>query len=147
MSNAVLSKYRGIRPLNDDATTDGMLRILVCIHPTQQQRWWIRNQDTGFICVFTHEMFPGKVIEYVQGTQEDSVTTLYEMHPVFANLAQLEQVRRELMTEIGVKLLALPSTILIYDAGREREVSLKEMGTAQLIDFLAHVTYTDLATV
>lgn len=144
MSNPVLHKYRDITPLSDDATTDAMLRILVDIHPQEQQRWWIKNQNVGFVCIFTHEKFPGKVIEYVQGSQEDSVTTLYDMHPIFADLARLEQVRNELITEIGVTLMALPASVLVYDAGREREAPLKELGTAQLMDVLAHFTGTDL---
>lgn len=148
MSNTVLNKYRGVViPLNDSETTDGMLRILVDMTPQEQQRMWIKSENIGHVCLFKHDNFPGKALEYVMGSQEDSITTLYEGTPVMADMMRLEELREELIAEIARVLMALPSTVAVYDAGRERQATLKELGTAQLIDTLAHFTHTDLATV
>lgn len=146
MSNATLFKHRSIKPLNDDATTDKMLAILVEIPNHKQEGFWIRAESAGSVCLFKHESFPGKVIEYVLGSRHDSVTTLYEENPAFATKRSLEDTRNDLIGEIAKVLMALPSTIAVYDAGREREVVLRELGTAQLIDTLAHFTHTDLTT-
>lgn len=148
MSNAILSKYnRSIRPLNDIETTDAILRVLVDVPVTEQQRFWIADDaNCGRVCLYSHPNFPGLVLEYVQGTQEDSMTTLFEADPVFADLPRLAEMRKELINEIGATLLALPSTVTVYDTGREREVFLNELGTAALIDTLAHFTGTDIAT-
>ena len=145
MSNAILTKYRSINPLIDDATTDAMLKVLVEIPASAQQRFWIRSQAVGNVCIYTQDDHPGKVLEYVQGSQEDSVTTLYSANGVFNDLSTLEKVRSDLINEIGAVLMRLPSTIGVMDQGRGRQVALKELGTAQLIDTLAHFTSSNIA--
>ena len=140
MSNAILTKYHAITPLIDDETTDSMLKVLVEIPAHEQQRFWMRNQAVGNVCIYTSDAHPGKIIEYVQGSQEDSVTTLYAANTIFNDLAVLEKVRSDLINEIGAVLMRLPSTIGVYDNGRGRQIALKELGTAQLMDTLAHFT-------
>lgn len=146
--NAILEKYRSsITPLNDSETTDEMLRLLMAVQVTAQQRYWIKSHELGYICVFKHEKFPGKVIEYVQGTQDDSVTTLYQGTLITDDISRIEETRKDLIGEIAHVLMALPSTVAVYDEGRERQTVLKELGTAQLMDVLAKFTHTDLATI
>lgn len=144
--NIILEKYRGLRPLNDPQTTDKMLAILVEVPEAKQEGMWLRDRNVGHACLFRHESFPGKVIEYVQGTQQDSVTTLYEESPVFESRATLLAAREALIHEIGRVLMAIPATVVVYDEGRERDVRLWELGTAQLFDTLAHFTHADVAT-
>lgn len=146
MSNTVLALYRALKPLNDDATTDKMLSILIEIPNDAQSGFWIRDEKAGNVCLFKHDSFPNKVLEYVQGSADDSVSTLYEEHAIFATLRALTEARNYLIMEIGSVLMALPSTVAVYDGGRERQVVLRELGTAQIIDTLAHFTRTDLAT-
>lgn len=147
MSNPTLSHYhRHLRPINDDQKTDAMLALLVKVPGERQNDFWIRGSDSGTLCLWENEAFPGVVLEYVQGSQEDSVTTLYESCPMLATRQSLIDTRTSLINEIGALLMALPSTIAVYDGGREREAMLNELGTAQLIDVLAHFSHTDLAT-
>ena len=146
MSNSTLYKYRGIKPLNEPETTDKLLSILVDIPHHLQDRMWIRD-NTGSVCIFRHDSAPGRVIEYVQGSADDSVTTLYEDCPELSTMQAVLEARKELITAIGVATMAIPSTIAVRDEGRGRsEVPLRELGIAQLQDVLAHFTNTDLAT-
>jgi len=147
MSNSVLHKYRTINPINDIAVTDAMLRVLVEIPNEQQEGFWIRDNEVGNICLYRNDAHPGKVLEYAQGSQDDSVTTLYEDNGLFQSRQQLWDMRRDLMSEIGRVLLAIPSTVVVYDAGREREVFLRELGTAQLFDVLARFAGADAKTI
>lgn len=136
--NHTLEKYRSLKPINDETTVNAMLTILVEIPPSLQESFWIRENDVGSLCLYENEMFPNKVLEYVQGSADDSVTTLYGPNPIFNSRQALIEARQELIAEIGRSLLALPSTVAVYDSGRERQVMLKELGTAQLYDVLAH---------
>lgn len=147
MSNATLHKYRSLKPVNDEPTTNKLLTILVEIPNAGQEGFWIRTNDAGYVCLFQHDSVPGRLVEYVQGSQDDSVTTLYELNPVFATLQSLKDCRNDLISEIGRVLLALPNTVTVHDEGRERQLFLRELGTAQLMDVLAHFASVDLATV
>ena len=144
--NEILLKHRDIKPVNDVADAEQLLSHLVELDPIKQQLYWIKSEEIGFVCVYQHPDVPNRVIEYVQGTKSDSVSTLYEGNEKIADLERLAEVRRELMGEIGAVLMRLPSTIAVYDGGREREAALKELGTAQLMDVLAHFTGTDINT-
>lgn len=145
--NPILTKYRQhFKPINDIAVTDGMLRILVEVPPEQQETMWFRDADAGSVCVFMHDNFPGKIIEYVQGSADDSVTTLYESDSLIADRARLKAARGELITEIGAVLMRLPSTVGVRDEGRERTLPLRECSTAQLMDLLAQATGTDIGS-
>lgn len=138
MSNMILEKYRSLKPLNDEAAVNAMLGVLVEIPPSLQNDFWVREADVGSFCLYENDMHPNKVLEYVQGSADDSVTTLYEPNSILQSRAALIDARRELIAEIGRVLLALPSTVAVYDSGRERQVMLRELGTAQLYDVLAH---------
>lgn len=144
MSNSVLTKYRTIRPVNDIDATNSLLSILVEIANEQQNRFWVRSEVTGAVCLFKHDSHPSRVLEYVQGSKDDSVTTLYEENSFMTDCGQLSRVREELINEIGIVLMALPSTVAVHDGGRDRQAMLKELGTAQLMDVLAHFTNTDI---
>lgn len=146
MSNPTLHKYRNVRPLNDTSKVEAMLAILVEIPNEAQSGFWIRETRAGNVCIFRHAAFPGVVLEYAQGTKDDSVTTIYEDGPEFVTLQAIIDMRAELIAEIGRVLFAIPSTVTVRDEGREREVALVELGTAQLIDVLAHFTQSDIAT-
>ena len=143
MSNLVLEKYRTINPINDIATTDAMLRVLVEIPNERQEDFWIRSGEVGNICLYRNDNYPGFVLEYAQGSRDDSVTTLYSDNGLFKSRQQVADMRKALIDEIGRVLLALPSTVVVYDGGRERESFLNELGTAQLFDVLALFTSTD----
>lgn len=146
MSNPILHKYRTLQPINDIATTDAMLRKLVEISNDRQDGFWIRDASVGNVCLYADLAHHGKMLEYTQGSQDDSVTTLYEDNGLFETRQQVLDMRKDLIDEIGRVLLALPSTVVVRDGGREREVFLRECGTAQLFDILVGFTNTDLAT-
>ena len=125
---------RDIKPLNDNATVDGMLRILVELPPQAQENLWIRDQEGGQVCIFGHEAYPGKVIEYVAGEKEDSITSLYQATSVFDSRSNLMALRKDLIREIKAATMTVNDSFALFDGGRERHVKLKEMGTAQLVD-------------
>jgi len=147
MSNAVLEKYRTIAPSNDQQIVEAMWRKMLDLTEEQAKFRWHKSEETGFVFLFTDERYPGYVLEYVQGTKNDSVTTLYKYSREFATLKTLAGVREDLIREIGRVLLSIPGAVLVRDEGREREVTLKELGTAQLQDVLAHFTATDITTI
>lgn len=134
-SGADIHRYNSlIRPVNDEATVNLLLAALVDMTPEQQRDFWFRDATAGAVCLFANELAPGKILEYVQGGRDDSITTLYEGTSLFASRQAVIDARSTMMTEIAASLLSLPSAVGFYDEGREREVALKEMGTAQLID-------------
>jgi hypothetical protein len=147
MSNAILTKYRNVRPVsNDEAKVEAMWRLMTGMTYYDARPRWSHSPDTGNVFLLIHDDFPGYVLEYVMGTENDSVTTLYEASADVGSLSAVAQMRADLINEIGSILLALPSTVVVWDQGRERELTLKELGTAQLIDTLAHFTGTDITT-
>lgn len=128
---------RLFKPLNDIAITDRMLSILVNTPEPVQEGFWARDNEAGNICLFGHDQFPRKVLEYVAGSKEDSVTTLYEATSVFDSKFDLVRIRKDLIREIKAMTMTVNNSFALYDEGRERHVKLKEMGTAQLIDTIA----------
>ncbi|WP_374335347.1 hypothetical protein [Methyloversatilis sp.] len=146
MSNAVLSKYRGLTPLNNQEIVDGLWRHMTQLSVPEAKHRWFKSEDYGFVFLFSHDDYPNVVLEYVQGSRDDSVTTIYAHTREVASLEALSNMRKELINEIGAVLLALPQSVVVRDEGREREVALKELGTAQLVDVLAHFTQTDIHT-
>ena len=125
---------RLFKPLNDIAVTDGMLRVLVHTPESVQEGFWARDNEAGNVCLFGHDRYPRKVIEYVAGSKEDSVTTLYEATSIFDSKTDLMRIRKDLIREIKAMTMTVNNSFALYDEGRERHVKLKEMGTAQLID-------------
>ena len=125
---------RLIRPVSDEATVNKLLAILVELTPEQQRDMWFRDARAGAVCLFSHESATGLILEYVQGSRDDSISTLYTATDLFRSRQALIDARNTMMTEIAATSFSLPGAIGYYDEGREREVSLKEMGTAQLID-------------
>lgn len=140
MNNSVLEKYRSLRHVNDENIVNAIFDRLIVIPANQQGQYWIRDAEAGQICTYEDDRFPGKVLEYVMGTQEDSVSTLYEGHPIFESRARLVDVRKEIIAEIARLFLAVPSVLTLWDDGRGRQVHLRELGTLQLLDMLAYMT-------
>ena len=139
MSTQVIEKYKTINPLNDAATTDALLRILVDIPRDRLGEFYGADASAGRFYLFRHDSFPGKLIEYVPGLPgDDSVTTLYDEHAVFSTRQRLIDTRKEIIVAIEQILMAVPNTTVVRDSGRERDVFLQEMGTAQLLDTLVH---------
>jgi hypothetical protein len=146
--NIVLEKYKDLTPKNDEATTNLMWADLIGMSKQDQQRIWLRDGVVGDVCVYHKSPeYPDSILEYVQGSKEDSVTTLYKGNSLFMDLSRLRDARKELITEIGAVLMAIPSHVTIYDEGREREAFLNELGTAQLVDVLIRVTGSHLSQI
>lgn len=138
MKQASIQHYNQfIRPVSDEQTVNRLLSILVELTPEAQKDFWFRDERAGNVCLFAHESAPGKILEYVQGRRDDSITTLYVVSAVFASRQALIDARNDMMTEISAGMFTIPGAIGIFDEGREREVYLKEMGTAQLLDLWA----------
>lgn len=144
MGNQILNKYRNVKPVSDVKVVEDMLRVLVEM-PRHAQRW-INDRVVGALCYYEDERYPQYVLEYAMSNNQDSVTTLYMKTPEFESLESCRKMREDLISEIGRALMAIPSFVQVYDAGRERRAHLNELGTAQLIDTLAHFVGQDLAT-
>lgn len=145
--SVLIRANQAVKPITDNAKVDAMLRILIEIPPSEQNDLWLRNDPrrVGDFCLFRHGSYPGVVLEYVQGGKQDSVTTLYQHSPEFSTRESAAALRRDLMREIAAVTLSIPDSIGIFDHGREREVFLREMGTAQLVDTLARALNVSLA--
>lgn len=139
MSTEIIEKYKTVDPLNDEATTNALLQLLVDTPRERHGEFYAHDHHAGRVYLFRHPQFPGKVIEYVPGLPgDDSVTTLYNEHPIFASRQALLDARKELIAAINYLLMAVPHSVVVQDLGRERPVLLIEMGTAQLLDTLVH---------
>lgn len=132
--NGVLEKYRSkIVPVNyADSIVDELLGHLVKSSDMQ----WCVNDKVGMFCLFRHKSYPDYVLEYVKGSNGDSISTLYHKNSIFNDISEFERVRYELMKEIAVGLCSLPSYVTFWDEGRGKQVAMREMGTAQLMDVL-----------
>lgn len=132
----VISKYGTLHTVNDETITDVMLKRFTELPEARHQDLWIRDPIVGDVGIFVDDRYPNKVIEVVMGSDESSVTTLFQTSPIFFSRSELADARKDIMTEIGVATMSLPSSIAIKDEGRGRDVTLREMSTAQLIDIL-----------
>jgi hypothetical protein len=132
----VISKYGTLHTINDEVMTDAMLKRFTELPEARHQDLWIRDAVVGDVGIFIDDRYPNKVIEVVMGAEESSVTTLFETSPIFFSRSELADARKDIMLEIGVATASLPSMIAIKDEGRGRDVVLREMSTAQLIDIL-----------
>lgn len=145
MSNEIVLKYKSLRPLNEITATNGLWIEMANMPILEQQPYWIQSQEVGNLFLYSDQKkFPNRFIEYVKGSQDDSVTTLYENNRVLGDRSLYIKARKELMNEIGAKLFLLPSLVTIYDEGRQRDAHLIELGTAQLLDILSAITGTNL---
>lgn len=131
MKNTI-TRARELATVNDENVTHQMLEKLVSL-PREMQRWLYDN-FSGNLCVFDSPEWPNRVIEYVFSDEGDSVTTLFEGHPTFNSLGELQKIRTELIQEIAQHYRGLPNMIALNDEGRGRLVMLREMSTAQLAD-------------
>lgn len=135
MSYENLEHYYGLESVNDIPTIEAMWEALIEMPPEQQLSMWMIDPDlTGKVCLFTSERWPGLVLEYVQGDQNDSITTLCKGHPIFNSLGDLRKARADIIYSLGAAHACLPSVLMFPDNGRERRVRPYEMGTLQLLD-------------
>lgn len=132
----VINKYGTLHTINDEEITDAMLERFTNLPAERHQDMWIRDALVGDVGIFVDDRYPNKVIEVVMGADESSVTTLFQTSPIFFSRKELADARKDIMTEIGVVTMSLPSSIAVQDVGRGRDVVLREMSTAQLIDIL-----------
>lgn len=143
MSTQVIQKYKSIDPLNDEKVTHAMMQLLVDTPRERQADMFATTPKAGRFYLFKNDAFPGKVLEYVPGLPgDDSVSTLYSENAVFGTRQTLINAREELIEAIERILMAVPGTTVVRDNGRERDVHLHELGTAQLLDTLAHFNQT-----
>lgn len=133
---SIIDESKSLKTVNDAVRTDEMLERMVNEPLGRQRDMWIRDGVVGDVCMYLDNRYPENMIECVMGGAESSVTTLFLKHPAFASRERVTALRKELITEIGVATMSLPSNIAIRDEGRGRDVYLKEMSTAQLIDIL-----------
>jgi hypothetical protein len=137
MTKAVYEKYKNIMPVTDDRIVMTIQCQITQLSFKKAQEYRVKDPIGGSLYLFTDSDFPDKVLEIVPGTNaEDSVSTLYQAHPIFNSRTELMRARREMIEAIAAANLALPSVIGVPDAGRERDVLLAEHGTAQLIDHM-----------
>jgi hypothetical protein len=125
--------------------TNGLWFEMSTMDVHKQQQYWMRDPHIGNVFLYSNNSTcPGKFLEYVEGVQDDSVSTLYQASQIFNEKSVFMKARLDLINEIAAKLMLLPSLVIVFDEGRQRNINLQEAGTAQLIDILAEITYTDI---
>lgn len=139
MSHPVVEKYRSLVTMNDDGIVNKMLGILVEVPKDRLEQFYAGSTNGGRLYVYRNAEVCDGVVEYIPDhANETSVTTLYREHPMFESRAKLIATREEVISAIDRVLMALPGTTTIYDEGRNKELYLAELGTAQLLDVLKH---------
>lgn len=141
-SNLLIRADRAIQPVNDVAAVEALWTVLVQIPDENQNDLWVRSREGGHVCLFSHNSYPGKVLEYVAGGKDDSITSLYRATSIFGSRADLMKLRIDLIRELKAMTMTVNDSLTLYDSGRERHVRLKEMGTAQLIDTIRKFSST-----
>lgn len=131
---SIVSKYGNLHTINDEIITDTMLARFTALPADKHRDMWIRDAVAGDVGLYMDSQYVNKVIEVVMGSNESSVTTLFEINPIFFSRHDLALARKDLITEIGVATMSLPSNVAVWDEGRGCDVMLREMSTAQLID-------------
>lgn len=139
MSHPVLEKYKSLKTINDETSVNKLLAILVEVPRERLSEFFAGSAKGGRFYIFRHESVPGKLIEYVPDMSNDtSVTTLFDEHPVFESRQKLLEAREEIIAAIDHLLMAIPGTTTVGDEGRGKEFRLAEFGTAQLLEILQH---------
>lgn len=133
----VIKKYGMLTTLNDEVVTDELLKQFIELPEPVHHDIWIRDAYVGNVGVYMNDRHPDKLIEVVMGADESSVTTLFARNPIFYSRTELADARKDIINEIGAVTQTLPSVIGVHDVGRGRDVMLREMSTAQLLDILA----------
>lgn len=146
----IAQKYRHFAPVNDMGKIEEAWQYLVTMPPAEQKQRSREHPEAGKILLLplrddqTDEWYFLEYVKCQEPVREDSVTTLYHNAPELHSLESLIEVRKELILAIAQRFVALPSTMTVMDAGRNREAWLNELGTAQLLDILAMSTDTDV---
>ena len=144
MSHPVLTKYRDLRVLKDQESVDALWRIMIAAPRSKLKEWFARSPHAGrAILIRDDKIAPGKILEYVPDVNENtSVTTLYDSsHRIFATRQSLVDAREEIIQAIDHHLMSIPNTATVKDCGRaNKEFTLPELSTAQLLDTLAILT-------
>lgn len=140
MSHIVLEKYRSIAPVTDDATAHAIVAAMTGYTHAQASSMYARSERAGRFYLVRHESAPGKVLEVVpdENNGETMVITLYEDSPIFVTRQSLIDVREEIIGAIDHLLMSVPNSVVVHDAGRNKDALLRELGTAQLLDVLTH---------
>lgn len=96
---------------------------------------FVKDVDSGGAFLYG-DPATGGVLEVVFGHKpgvEDSISTLFQNCALFEK-SNWVSMRKTLIREIAAKLGTIPRAIELQDEGRNREVYLTEMSSAQLLD-------------
>ena len=146
----LVNKFKHLSPVNDLPKIEEAWLQMVTMSKQEQAEYWHLDNLTGKVMLLplqdsqTGENF---YLEYVRCNDEvndDSVTTLYSSASEMTNRAKWADVRKELIFAVAGQFNALPSGMTVFDEGRNREVFLSELGTAQLLDILARSSNIDI---
>lgn len=144
MSNRVLEKYA--RRVIPAPASDALINEYKTHLKENQNGIRIDNSSTsGNVVLFQWKKYPQFVLEIVMGNKgEDCAVALYNYESIFDDIGEYSDMRWALITEIASVYSALPSSIR-FDDGRDRKnLEMKEMVTAQLIDNLARITFSSI---
>lgn len=144
MSNKVLEKYsRVVLPVN------------LAESVVKEYREYLKNDQSGLkqmksytagdAALFKWSKYPQWVMEIVLGKGgEDCAIAVYHSDSIFNDIDTYERMRQDIIYEIASLFSALPSSIR-FDDGRDRKnLEMRELGTAQLLDELARLTYSSI---
>lgn len=144
MSNKVLEKYsRVVVPVNVAGNVINEYRER--LKNDQSGARQMTSHVAGDVILFIWDRYPQWVMEIVLGARgEDCAIAFYHSDSIFNDINAYERMRQNIIYEIAGLFSALPSSIR-FDDGRDRKnLEMKEMGTAQLLDELARLTYSSI---
>lgn len=136
--NPKIEQYMRLKDVSNAQQAQDIMQNMMAVPQNQQKGMFVTDNVAGAFLVWEDPQNPGVVYECVMGLLTgDSISTLYEPHPMFNTRQAHLEARQALIEEIKVRLNvgddAMPA---IRDKERKRAVMLPEMATMQLIDML-----------
>lgn len=134
-----LGLYGEIKPIfggNTSAIASEVVESFEGVAKELMIRRYAASMKAGMFYILDHAKYPGKIVEHVMGLAGDSISGLYEVHPIFASPGTLLTAREDLIEMIESSENAAPGVLKMMDEGRGRPVFLQEMTTSQLIDLV-----------
>lgn len=137
-TDAILDKYRDLVVDNIDRHMLTLSQDLRTQSHTRQAAAFAQHQDAGGFYLYANsEKLPGVVFECVRGFANDSISSCYKEHRIFASSGNLIAARAELIQALAYKIGMPAESIGIDDEARGRALGLHELATGQLVDLLS----------
>ncbi|CAG9229265.1 hypothetical protein [Burkholderia vietnamiensis] len=134
---ALLHRTDEIRIKRDEDKLYTILGEIQNLSDAEKAPLFAQSRKGGGVFLFESRHFPGHIVEYIPGVMvNDSISCMFEPHPVLGSPSTLLKLREELVAEIERIHHAIPGALHKADPARHRPVMLIEMSTLQLADTL-----------